>query len=585
MRVKMLILLVLTSLGLIGCGGSGEKKPVERSLVVASGNFNGDFYEGWTNTVDDNNIRKLVWGSGLYAATPTGERVLSPMVESLVKSKSNEKDIEEIWTFKIKEGLKFSNGQPLTAKDVKFTYDFFMNNEALNATGATSTLSQFVDRIEFDEENNSVSYYIKDVLYIIDGYFMYNTLSKDIIEAGAKKDNITPQQWVKANINTPVGNGPYMISEYVPSQYVKLVINPYYIGNYEGDKPSIKTIIMQNVPEETKMNQLVAGEIDVISGVTSEEDINTVKSDPHLATNTYLRHGGGQLTFHTDFGPVQLLEVREAFSYMLDRIKFRQILIGDYAIETNAPYSRNMWMMYDDDEKLGTPSRFEATLKSYDIVDADGNWDEQANLKEARRLLDQAAKKTDGAYVHLTKVGDKYLWRNKPLELTFGMTPFWVDPVNLTLTKKIQEEFGMLINIEAIDWSILSKHLYSSAPASERRYHLFAGSTSYAIKTDYSASKADRILPFGQGVTSNTSRYPISDDLLDRMRYADPSSEEGKIRYKKAFREYMKVMNTEIPQVPLYTNIYYDAYPSDLVDFETSPLWRMPEAIVKAKFK
>lgn len=588
--MKHFLTIILLSLGLVACGTSSNDNKdggnKERAIVIKSSNFNGDFYDGWTNTVDDDNVRKLVWGEGLLAQTPTGERIPSKIVETLTRSKSDpSKKNDDIWTFKIKDGVKFSNGKPLTAEDIKFTYDFFMNDVELQKTGATSTLNQFIDKVELDKKNNSVSFYFKDIIYIIDGYMMQYIMSKDIVETGAKKDEITVQQWVKANISTPTGNGPYKIVEYVPSQYVKLEINPYYEGNYEGDKPSIKTLILQNVPSETAMNQLVAHEIDISSGVTSEEDIDVVEHDPNLTTNEYLRHGGGQLTFHTDFGPTQLEEVRKAFAYMLDRIKFREILIGKYAIETNAPFSRNMWMMYDDDEKIGTPSRFENTLTSYDIVDADGNWDEAANVKEARRYLDVAVKKTEGEYKNLTKVNGNYLWKGKPLELTFGMSSFWVDPVNLTLTKKIQQEVGMLINVESIDWSILSKHLYGSAPLSERRYNIFAGSTAYSIKTDYNYTKADRILPFGQGVTSNTTRYPISDDILYRMRYADPSSKEGKLQYKKAFREYINVINQHLPQLPLYTNIYFDAYSSDIIDYETNPMWKFPYAIVKAKIK
>jgi hypothetical protein len=40
--------------------------------------------------------------------------------------------------------------------------------------------------------------------------------------------------------------------------------------------------------------------------------------------------------------------------------------------------------MYDDGEKLGTEGKFEKSLISYDILDKDGNWDEAANIAEAK---------------------------------------------------------------------------------------------------------------------------------------------------------------------------------------------------------
>jgi len=594
MKKIFLGLIVLLSALFASCGGSKDSETVGAGntkptlFVMGTANFNGDFYDGWTNSAYDANIRRLVWGGGLLSPTDKGELVNSSFVESKVLTKSDpSQPAENVWTFKIKDGMKFSNGDPLTAKDVKFTYDFFMDKEALQATGATSSLSDYVESVTVDEENNSVVFVLKDVIFTIDAsaFQIFILDSKNILEA-SKAEGITPQQWVKANMSSPIGYGPYKIVEYKESAYVKLEKNEFYEGNFAGEKPNIDTLIVQNVPSETEVTQLITGEIDGLAGLVSEANIDAVKNDPNIATNNYFRHGGGQITFHADFEASQIPEVRKAFAYEFDRIKFRNLFLGKYGIASNAPYSRNMWMMYDEGEELGTEGKFEKSLTSYDLVDKDGNWDEAANLAEAHRLLDQAAAKTDGAYANLTKSGDKYLWKGKPLTINLAITSQWADAINLTLTKSVQEKFGILVNVESMDWSIMANNLYGNSALSERKYNAFTGGTSYGLKYDpYASWSSENLLPFGEGSSSNTARYVSNEDLLRKIRYANPTTPEGVAEYKAAWREWIVSVNKELPLLPLYSNNYYDAYTNRLEDFETNALWQWPYAIVKAKLK
>ena len=597
MKKKLLILGVLATLLFTGCGGSeketagttdGKGKPT--TFVMGSANFNGDFYDGWTNSAYDANIRRLVWGGGLLSPTDKGELALASFVESKILTKSDpSKESEDIWTFKIKDGMKFSNGDPLTAKDVKFTYDFYMDKDALSATGGTSSLSQYIDRIELNEANNTVVFYLKRTMYTIgSSVFSESILDSTNIMIGAEKDGITIQQWVKANMSTPIGYGPYKIEEYVESQYVKLSINENYQGNFEGDKPSINTIIVQNIPEETKITQLITGEIDGLTNIGKEENVDAVLGETStMSTNNYFRHGGGQITFHSDFGPVQLPEVRKAFAYQYDRIKFRNIFLGKYGISSNAPYSRNMWMMYEKGENLGTEGKFEKSLTSYDILDADGNWDEAANIAEAKKLLDQAAAKTDGLYAKLTKDANGiYLWEGKELTLNLAITAGWTDAINLTLTKEVQNKFGIKINVDSMDWSIMANNLYGNSSLSERKYHMFTGGTSYSIEYDpYANWSSTKILPFGKGSSTNSARYVGDEELLDKIRFSNPSTAEGTASYKKNWRTWIVEVNKDLPSLPLYSNNYYDAYTNRVENFETNALWTWPYAIIKANFK
>ena len=68
--------------------------------------------EGWGNSAYDNDVRTLVFGDGLIAIDKNGAPNPGDMVESY---EANEDQTQ--WTFKLKEGVKFSNGDELTADD------------------------------------------------------------------------------------------------------------------------------------------------------------------------------------------------------------------------------------------------------------------------------------------------------------------------------------------------------------------------------------------------------------------------------------------------------------------------------------
>ena len=587
MKKGLIALAISSSLLLAGCG-SDNTAQANDTFVMGTANFNGDFYDGWTYSAYDANIRTLVWGEGLLSSTPTGDMVLSKFVESKTLSKSDPSmETADIWTFKIKEGMKFSNGDPLTAKDVKFTYDYYLDVKALSDTGGSSELTDYLSKVDIDEATNTVIFHFKKIIYTMDTAFGTAILDSKMIKAGAEKEKVTPQRWVKSNISTPIGYGPYKIDEFVESQFVKLSINEHYQGDFEGNKPSIEHLIVQVVPVETQVTQLVAGEVDALVGLVQETNIDAVLSDKSISTNNYYRHGGGQITFHNDFGPSQLVEVRKAFAYEFDRIKFRNIFLGKYGISSEAPYSRNMWMMYDDDEKLGTKSRFESSLQSYDLLDAKGNWDKAANIAKSKALLDLAASKSTGVYAKLTKdAKGNYQWEGKPLTINLAITATWADALNLTLPPSIQKEFGLTVKINAMDWSILANHLYGNAAVSERKYNAFSTGTMYGLKEDpYANWSATKITDFGKGSSVNSARYVSEEGLLHTIRYSNPTTQAGHDSYKANWRKWLVSMNQNLPLLPLYSNNYYDAYTSRVENFNTSALWAWPSAIIKANFK
>jgi ABC-type transport system substrate-binding protein len=558
-----------------------------RPFIAASADFNGDFYAGWTNSTYDKNIRQLVWGFGLMTDNPAGEIIDSPLVEEKTVSDDLTK-----WTFKIKDGVKFHNGEELTVSDIKFTYEFYMDKEALAATGGSSSMGDYVESMEIDEATNTITFTLKKVIFTTDMSVFYETwiMAEDTITDGAAAAGQNVHEYVKSNISMPIGYGPYVFTEFKESEYVRLTRNPDYIG----EMPAITEIIVKVTPSETELDQLLQGEVDLLGRTVEEEKITAAKEDDNLTTNNYFRHGGGTMVLHTDYEAFALTEVRQAFAYVFNRPKVIELFLGEYGIASQGPYSKNQWMMYDEDEMdlLGTAAvgRFEASLIDYDILDANGKFDEEANIAMAQKLLDAAVAKTDGEYANLTKDGDTFMWKGEPLEIKITYTAFWSDTYNLVWNDDYISKLGFKVSLHGLDWPVMYGH-WTGNIAEERQYHAFVGGMGYQIKSNPRASyETARILEWGQP-SDNGSRFSGGstytaeewDKLLMDIENSHPIT--GADEYKELWREFVRTMNKEVPIIPVYSNNYHDLYSADLENFNTNALWAWPRAILDANWK
>ncbi|QUI24339.1 ABC transporter substrate-binding protein [Vallitalea pronyensis] len=527
-----------------------EPEPAEPSghIMIGNPNFNGEFIEGWGNSSYDKNIRTLIFGGGLLTADEGGKFLLNYMTDSRDMS---EDGLEH--TFTLKSDIVFSDGAPLTADDVLFTYEFFLDQDNLLGAGGSSSINEYLESVE-KMDDLTIKFKVKEKFYTTDSsVFTYNIMSK----AWAMKDkpeDKSVQQHVKDTVfSNPIGSGPYKLVEFVENQFVKLTINDKFPGDFRGQKPMIKDIIVKVVSDETDIDELLTGNIDILPGVVEAEKIDAAKADGYKFSN-YPRHGYGHLTFHNDYGPVRHKEVRQAIAYTIDRGVFREAFLGKYAMSTDGPYSTNYWMIDEDwvDDNL---TKYTANKDKVDELLSGAGW----------------AKNADGIWAKDDEVLEIEL-------LAPGQS--WADTLNLTLGKT-GEEFGIKFNVSVIDFSILLNHYYGKeiTDVNERKYHMFALATGLTIVFDgYVNWHSDKVQePWGSATSTNNSRFinDKNDELLITMRLA-----ENDDVYKEAYREWVKLMNDYMPILPLYSNDYHDLYNPRLKEFKTSALWEWAKAIV-----
>lgn len=420
--------------------------------TFAAGNtsFNGEFLSGWGNSAYDNNIRKLVFGGGLLDISYGGEMMPNFMVETLTVN-----DDQTVWNFKLKKGVKWHDGEELTAQDVRFTYLWKLHPTFTEAGGSTSyqTASMTIDGAQaYIDSCNAEGVCDPDAftgIKIVNDYEIEFHIGTPIYTTWTTVFNenyVVPEHYyapdgkidvnaIKNLVSKPLGAGPYKFIEYLEGQYVKLEVNKDYPGNVHGIKPTIGTIIVKVVPEETEVEQLISGDIDLLAGQVQATNIDAAKAEKHLTFNNYVRHGYGHMTFHTDIGPTQYTEFRQAVAYAIDRQKFSEDFLGKYGVVTQGPYSTNYWMI---DEAW-----VEKNLINYTYDPA-----------KAKSLLEDNGwtMGKDGVY---EKDGIKAV-----VSVAAG-TQDWADSLNIVTNKSV-EETGIYFDVNPIDFAVLLEHYYGT---------------------------------------------------------------------------------------------------------------------------
>ncbi|HEY7518568.1 MAG TPA: ABC transporter substrate-binding protein [Methylomirabilota bacterium] len=231
---------------------------------------------------------------------PMPGTLLSP---SLAESWTVSRD-QRVYEFKLREGIKFHNGDPFTAEDVKFSFERAKGARQLQEkVREVTVIDRYRVRFQLAEPWPDFMTY-------------YGTLATSAAWIAPKK--YIEQVGVEGFKKHPIGLGPYRFVSHTPG--VELVMEAY--EGYWRKKPSVKRLVYKSVLEaNTRLAMLRRGEVDVaylLDAPMAEE----VKRDPNLK----LAFSGAIGTFYLDFleqwdakSPWADRRVRLAASHAVDR--------------------------------------------------------------------------------------------------------------------------------------------------------------------------------------------------------------------------------------------------------------------------
>jgi peptide/nickel transport system substrate-binding protein len=216
------------------------------------------------------------------------------------------------FTFKIHQGIKFTNGDPLTAADVKFSVDRYASHDSANTT-STNPWSPYL-------RNNYASTSAPD-----DSTFIYVADHPEpMLLVPFTYVRILPQKYFNSVGGTdnfrkaPIGSGPYKFVSLVHSVSCTLEANPSYWG---AIKPQYKTIIDLLVPEDaTRVAMLKSGDADITYGLTPDrivelKNLSYNQQNIGLSTLYNISYPG---TWETT-SPTKDIRIRQALSYSVNR--------------------------------------------------------------------------------------------------------------------------------------------------------------------------------------------------------------------------------------------------------------------------
>jgi peptide/nickel transport system substrate-binding protein len=259
MKQKLLYLLMLAALILSACGGApaaGTEAPqAEAPTEEAASTTPSIVRIGWAGSPDSLNpglailveaytILELVYDS-MYELNLDGSFTLN-LADSVERS-----DDGLVYTYKIKDGIKWHDGQPLTAEDVAFTYNLYKDTPEYPYLNGYYTT--YFDSIEATE-NNEVVLTLTEAIPNIESQlvFLY-VLPKHIWEDVNKIEY--------ENIEM-IGSGPFKMTEYAQNEFVRLTANKEHFAT----PPKVDEVIFQTFENQDALVQAIkTGQVDMIT--------------------------------------------------------------------------------------------------------------------------------------------------------------------------------------------------------------------------------------------------------------------------------------------------------------------------------
>ncbi len=225
------------------------------------------------------------------------------------------------YTFHLRQGLKFSDGSPLAAEDVAFTWTI-LNDKSYDGDSQVNTLG--IKGAEAYKEGKSDSI---EGIKVADPQTISVTLEKanaaalttlggDVLSKAyyGKDYKQGDTGYMKSLSATPVGTGPYKLVKFTPGQEVRFAANE----NYYGDKPKTPNFIYKTSEGDT-WQYLETGEVDYASFSATQENIDKLKSLGFVNIVPYTPSTYGYLQVNLEHEALKDKKVRQALTYGLDR--------------------------------------------------------------------------------------------------------------------------------------------------------------------------------------------------------------------------------------------------------------------------
>jgi peptide/nickel transport system substrate-binding protein len=211
------------------------------------------------------------------------------------------------YTFKLRENLKFHNGDPITAEEAKYGMEMCLRPEVPNL--ARSSIGKYIKSIEVEDKYTLAMHLTGQFPDLLHYLFMdLQPLPKAHIEKIGEE----------AYNKNPIGSGPFILVKHVRNDYLEFE----GFADYWGEGPYVKKFTMKIVPEaSTRLAMLKTQNCDIADKMVGNV-AKQIQDDPKLRIISGASTGILQITFPDIFdknSPTSNKAVRLALNYAIDR--------------------------------------------------------------------------------------------------------------------------------------------------------------------------------------------------------------------------------------------------------------------------
>ena len=640
-----LLLAVVMVLTMVACG-EGKKKADGQVVIGSDTEASGDWaYSAFQTSPNatDNEVVKLTDDLLTVDTDQHGDYVVN---KTVVKSyeRIEEENGNVTYKFVLNDGLKFNNGEAVTAQDflawtmflsspagkemgvVSAAYDqlpggvAYRNGETnvlaglrlfddktfsvtilkTNEAGDTDYLPYYYDLGYAAMRGVNLTYWFGEGWSVKDdgeGAYFVNADGKEFTAANVG-DAVTAARYATSD---RVTSGPYnLVSFDQSSREIVLEANENYNGNFEGQKPGIQKLVIVKTEQDTVMDMIATGQIQIYSGIGDGAQVNAALDLIEAGTidssyTTYDRAGYGYFAYACDFGPSQFVEFRQAVAYLLDRNEFAQTFCQGWGGVVHGPYCTafSMTSKTDIDKKVNhydyNPEKAVELLKQAGFVyNADGSdyVDGSGEIRYAKVTAEQAQ-----YYDNFNKVlADGTILMPATLN--------WASSENNSVSALLST---MLANSEAtknagvsivkteMTFPELLNYMYRQDAYGIGGDYSVPTYNMFNLATGWNAGVYDFAYNWSTDPTYIEMGYNVQhlyDEELDQlsmdMVYGVEPGDEA--TFLELWEKYIIRWNEELPMVPLYSNIYVTVYPNTIDNYAEDSFWGFDRAILYANW-
>jgi peptide/nickel transport system substrate-binding protein len=204
------------------------------------------------------------------------------------------------WTFNLRDA-KFSNGEPVTGEDVKFSIERFADPE-INVN--YSTLGESIKDVEV-VNSHTVKVHLKNV----DASFLDNV---SMFAAAIEPKKVVEEVGDKAFSDNPVGTGPFKVKEYKRGQKTVLERNPLY---WRKGQPYLDGVVFEYVPDaNTRVLKVRSGEAEVADQIPYNQ-VSSLEGSEGVSVEVAKALSWTSIFLNTTKPPLGDVKVRQALNY------------------------------------------------------------------------------------------------------------------------------------------------------------------------------------------------------------------------------------------------------------------------------